>query len=151
MGLNEEFNVVRTQILSSSPLPTLNTAYHLVSQDEQQRQIDNARNTNSESSAFQAAGQYNPHQYGKTGPQLKAKQDNRNKTVKNEDRWCTHCQKSGHVIDGCFEIIGYPKWWNTKTTNLKNQTEKKGRKLRLLLLQKILVTKQSQRKSTLTL
>lgn len=31
MGLNEEFNAVRTQILSSSPLPTLNAAYHLVS------------------------------------------------------------------------------------------------------------------------
>lgn len=36
MGLIEEFIVVRTQILSSSLLPTLNDAYHLVNQDEHQ-------------------------------------------------------------------------------------------------------------------
>lgn len=39
MGLNEEFNVVKTQFLSSSSVPTLGTVYHLVSQDEQQRII----------------------------------------------------------------------------------------------------------------
>lgn len=34
MGLNEEYNMIKTQILSSDPLPTLGVAYHLVSQDE---------------------------------------------------------------------------------------------------------------------
>ena len=24
---------------------------------------------------------------------------------------CTHCKKSGHLAKTCFEIIGYPDWW----------------------------------------
>ncbi|XP_023747472.1 uncharacterized protein LOC111895627 [Lactuca sativa] len=39
MGLNEEFGALRTRILSTDPLPTLNNAYHLLSQDEQQKKI----------------------------------------------------------------------------------------------------------------
>nr|KAJ0222898.1 hypothetical protein LSAT_V11C200060820 [Lactuca sativa] len=92
VGLDEEFNAVKTQILSSSPLPTLTAGYHLVSQDEQQRQIRVALH------------------------------DNRNKSIKSEDKWCTHCKKTGHMVDGCFELIGYLEWWNTKNTNMKNQT-----------------------------
>lgn len=37
MGLNDEYNAVKTQILSSKPLLGLGIAYHLVSQDEQQK------------------------------------------------------------------------------------------------------------------
>lgn len=35
MGLNEEFNTIRTQILSTKPTPSLSIAYHLVAEDEQ--------------------------------------------------------------------------------------------------------------------
>ncbi|XP_019198424.1 PREDICTED: uncharacterized protein LOC109192306 [Ipomoea nil] len=34
MGLDEEFNVVKSQILSSKPTPSLSRAYHMVSEDE---------------------------------------------------------------------------------------------------------------------
>ncbi|XP_071699908.1 uncharacterized protein [Rutidosis leptorrhynchoides] len=39
-----------------------------------------------------------------------------------EEKICTKCQKIGHTIDGCFEIIGYPEWWAKKYTNSKMQT-----------------------------
>lgn len=26
-------------------------------------------------------------------------------------RTCTHCNKSGHDIASCFQLIGYPEWW----------------------------------------
>ncbi|XP_071699403.1 uncharacterized protein [Rutidosis leptorrhynchoides] len=57
MGLNEEYNTVRTQILSSNPIPTVGAAFHLVNQDEQQRIIGNSCSNSSEVSAFQTMGQ----------------------------------------------------------------------------------------------
>ncbi|XP_071695530.1 uncharacterized protein [Rutidosis leptorrhynchoides] len=56
MGLNEEYSNIRSQILSTSPLPSLATAFHMVNQDEQQKKIGTNRVTNIESSAFQAYG-----------------------------------------------------------------------------------------------
>ena len=44
-GLNDDFNTFKTQILSIDLLPTLGAAYHLVSQDEQERLIGTARHT----------------------------------------------------------------------------------------------------------
>lgn len=39
MSLNEEFQTVRTQILSIKPMLTLRAFYHLVDEDEEQRSI----------------------------------------------------------------------------------------------------------------
>ncbi|KAL5834327.1 hypothetical protein ACOSQ4_013824 [Xanthoceras sorbifolium] len=25
---------------------------------------------------------------------------------------CTNCKKAGHIKDNCFELVGYPDWWN---------------------------------------
>lgn len=47
-----------------------------------------------------------------------------------DDRWCSHCQKSGHAIDGCFELISYPDWWSTNT-NTSKQHPNKSKELNL--------------------
>nr|GMD37430.1 Integrase, catalytic core [Ipomoea batatas] len=44
MGLDEEFNTVKSQILSTRPIPSLGVAYHMVSEDEQQRLISSRLN-----------------------------------------------------------------------------------------------------------
>ncbi|XP_071742397.1 uncharacterized protein [Rutidosis leptorrhynchoides] len=56
MGLNEEFNVVRTQILSSDPIPSVGASFHIVSQDEHQRSFGNSRMHNTDAAAFQVSG-----------------------------------------------------------------------------------------------
>ncbi|XP_023744499.1 uncharacterized protein LOC111892680 [Lactuca sativa] len=38
-GLDDTFGTVKTQILSTKPMPSLGTTYHLVAEDEQQRNI----------------------------------------------------------------------------------------------------------------
>lgn len=55
MGVNDEYSAVKTQILSFDPLPCLGIAYHLVSQDEQQRIVGMARYLGVEASAFQTS------------------------------------------------------------------------------------------------
>ncbi|KAH6781144.1 hypothetical protein C2S52_012381 [Perilla frutescens var. hirtella] len=39
MGLYDVFNTIKTQILSTKPMPSLRVAYHLVAKDEQQQLI----------------------------------------------------------------------------------------------------------------
>ena len=26
-------------------------------------------------------------------------------------KWCDHCKKTGHAVDECFKLIGYPEWF----------------------------------------
>ena len=28
--------------------------------------------------------------------------------------YCTHCKRSGHEADFCFQLIGYPEWWGDR-------------------------------------
>ncbi|XP_076889651.1 uncharacterized protein LOC143540461 [Bidens hawaiensis] len=52
MGLDSEFNVIKTQILAMTPAPSLNSAYHLVYQDEQQRAITAEKKPTTDVAAF---------------------------------------------------------------------------------------------------
>ncbi|KAI3499150.1 hypothetical protein L1887_34943 [Cichorium endivia] len=54
MGLDGEFSIVRTQILSMKPTPSLGNVYHLVAEDEQQRSITTTKRPTTEAAAFQA-------------------------------------------------------------------------------------------------
>jgi Na+-translocating ferredoxin:NAD+ oxidoreductase RnfG subunit len=54
MGLDDDYTVLRTQILATKPTPGLGTAYHMVSEDERQRSISVEKKLSHESAAFQA-------------------------------------------------------------------------------------------------
>ncbi|OMO64840.1 Integrase, catalytic core [Corchorus capsularis] len=106
MGLDDEFGIVKTQILSTKPTPGLGHAYHLVAEDEQQKQISANRKPIAEAAAFQMQG-------GQDG-------GNRGFGKKDKPR-CEHCQKVGHTKEQCYEIIGYPT-----RKNLRDKKEKGG-------------------------
>lgn len=52
MGLYDAFNTVKTQILSTRPLPSLGATYHSVAEDEQQRLISSSRRQSVDGAAF---------------------------------------------------------------------------------------------------
>jgi hypothetical protein len=27
---------------------------------------------------------------------------------------CSHCNRDGHDIDSCFQLVGYPDWWGDR-------------------------------------
>lgn len=95
------FRTIKTQIPSTKPMPSLGTTYHLVAEDEQQRNIITARKVNVDAAAYQINAQLNTE-----------KSQNEKKT--RERLKCKHSGKTGHTIDGCFEKIGYPEWWETR-------------------------------------
>ena len=37
---------------------------------------------------------------------------------------CTHCNKTGHIKSRCFEIVGYPKWWDHNREQRKKDFKK---------------------------
>ncbi|XP_024969741.1 uncharacterized protein LOC112509104 [Cynara cardunculus var. scolymus] len=52
LGLDNEFSVIKTQILATKPIPTLGVAYHMVAEDERHRIISNENRVTPEAAAF---------------------------------------------------------------------------------------------------
>ncbi|GKB63927.1 hypothetical protein Tco_0920113 [Tanacetum coccineum] len=48
------------------------------------------------------------------GPPGLNKERSRAKSVEEENKHCTECNKDGHTREGCFKFIGYPEWWPGK-------------------------------------
>ncbi|CAJ2632240.1 unnamed protein product [Trifolium pratense] len=97
MGLDDStYGAVRTNILSTEPLPTLNKAYALVIQAERVRTITRTKEEKGEQVAFAV-------RVGKGRVESKDK-----------DEECSNCSKTGHAADSCFELIGYPEWWGDR-------------------------------------
>ncbi|XP_035830083.1 uncharacterized protein LOC118479587 [Helianthus annuus] len=94
MGLDSVYQSVRTNLLIKDPLPTVKEAFSIVSREEFHR--------NSNTNSFV---------------------DNRKKPNKslNQNLKCSHCNKIGHNVDKCFEIIGYPTWMKNKFGQGKKQ------------------------------
>ncbi|KAK1416343.1 hypothetical protein QVD17_32133 [Tagetes erecta] len=107
MGLDDQFGVIRTQILAMTPTPNLSTSYHLVAEDEQQRAITTTKRPTQEATAFQAS--YQGRREGSRNKQHDKGWQKNSSSDKNEH--CTFCDRDGHNRDGCFKRIGYPEWW----------------------------------------
>ncbi|KAK9061389.1 hypothetical protein SSX86_018570 [Deinandra increscens subsp. villosa] len=108
MGLDNDFNVIKTQILATKPTPSLGEAYHMVAEDERQRAISNESRAAPEPAAFKAfqRRENNSNQWKEKGPK-------QGKDGKESDH-CTFCGRDGHKREGCFKLVGYPDWWPGK-------------------------------------
>ncbi|CAN0825128.1 Retrovirus-related Pol polyprotein from transposon TNT 1-94 [Linum grandiflorum] len=102
MGLNEAFGGIKTHILSVQPTPTVAQAFHLVLEDEQQRHISaSSRSNTAEAAAFQTQRRDASSEWQVTNP--------------NRPR-CHVCRRTGHTREECFDVIGYPEGWFTKSS-----------------------------------
>ncbi|KAJ0912392.1 putative RNA-directed DNA polymerase [Helianthus annuus] len=101
MGLDSGYQSVRTNLLIREPLPSVKEAFSIVSREESHR------GSNVMASKEQTVGFFS---------KVNTVVDNKRKFVKgsNQSLKCTHCNKSGHSIDRCFELIGYPPWMKSK-------------------------------------
>jgi len=96
MGLGSVYQHVRTHLLIKEVLPTVKEAFAIVSREESHRNSGN-NSKKGQSLAF----------VSKTNKNFEFKKGNK---VSNQNLKCTHCNKIGHSVDKCFEIIGYPSW-----------------------------------------
>ncbi|XP_019083824.1 PREDICTED: uncharacterized protein LOC109125837 [Camelina sativa] len=108
MGLNASYESTRRHILMLKPIPSIEEVFNMVTSDERQTHITPKPN----SMIFQASASTStevPISY--TGSY-----DNMAFAVQNQSHYrprgprpvCTHCGQTGHVIQKCFKLHGYP-------------------------------------------
>ena len=100
MGLDDStYGTVRSNILSTEPLPTLNRAYAMIIQEERACSITRGKEQQVEAMAFAV----------QTATSLKGRTESKDKTV-----LCSNCKRTGHDAESCFQLIGYPEWWGDR-------------------------------------
>ena len=106
MGLNEAYGSIRGQILMLDPLPPIAKVFNLLVQEERQRIISSSSLPQSmESMAFNISS--SPSQPLTAVSYYRPKQQ-RDRPI------CSHCGISGHTMDRCFKLHGFPPGYKPK-------------------------------------
>ncbi|KAJ9561968.1 hypothetical protein OSB04_007128 [Centaurea solstitialis] len=97
-GLDPEFNQARGEILRKDPPLDLESCYAYIRKDQNQRHTMEEPKPESDGMVHVAT---------RNRP-TKGKHSNSKGTTFT----CTHCGEEGHSKQRCYEIIGYPDWWD---------------------------------------
>ncbi|XP_071735299.1 uncharacterized protein [Rutidosis leptorrhynchoides] len=118
MGLDDSYQPVRTNLLTQDPLPSVKYAFAVISREESHRSSSSfTANKIQTSSAFNVKTQTQSHNIGIISNNVSKFNNNRGP---NPNLKCTKCNKLGHTIDRCFEIIGYPPSFNRRVSKNNN-------------------------------
>ncbi|KAH0715709.1 hypothetical protein KY284_008614 [Solanum tuberosum] len=117
MGLNEIYTVIRGSILMMNPLPTMAQAFSLLVQDEHQREIRPSNHFNVEATALHA-GNVRPSSSYKTN--YAPNGSHGHSQLQYKDKFCTYCNRTGHLIEKCYQLHGYPTSSNSPRPNQRN-------------------------------
>ncbi|XP_068653880.1 uncharacterized protein [Aristolochia californica] len=101
-GFDSEFDQVRGEILRRDPKVDLESTYAYVRREYQQIQTMGSYRPISKNSAMLV----NQNRQGSSSSR------NTQSSGKGNNRVCTHCREKGHSQQQCYEIIGYPEWWD---------------------------------------
>lgn len=96
MGLNESFSQIRRNLLMQEPLPTVQTAFSIISREESHKGSVSDNSSKSQPSVFASKG-----------PDFK-------KRARNPNLICKHCNLKDHTIDRFYKLIGFPKDFKTR-------------------------------------
>ncbi|CAH9057894.1 unnamed protein product [Cuscuta epithymum] len=108
IGIDDDiFGTVRSNLLSQTPLPTLERAHQAFLQEENSRAIARAK------------------QPAMIDVQAFAVTKGRQERVDKTKLMCTHCKQKGHEVGACFKLHGYPDWWEERNRT-KNSTAGRG-------------------------
>ena len=128
MKLTDDFKQVRSNVLMLQPLPPLNQVYRMCLQEENQKAVTKAATaTQLEAMAFAVdKRRFTDHnKYGRNTYSTNTYNTNAaaNKMIgakRNSIWFCDHCKISGHSIERCYKLHGYPNTWNRdkKSANL---------------------------------
>lgn len=122
VGLNDVYKGVRGNILMTKPLPNVSEAYYMLLQEEHQREMTSKVHIMPHSAAMNSS--FNAHQEsmglasnnvncsrGKNGNNSLSNNNlaaNSNITTRRQQSFCDHCKISGHTVQRCYKLHGYP-------------------------------------------
>nr|GEY03384.1 hypothetical protein [Tanacetum cinerariifolium] len=115
MGLNDVFQPIRRSLLSRETLTDVKNAFAIISREESHKGL-----------ASSSSGSVKKPQVSSFVAKSNSWTNNGNKRIDNNKRFrnsannrgpnlnlnCTNCRKVGHIVDRCFDIIGYPFGYN---------------------------------------
>ena len=115
MGLDDVgYGTVRSNILAMDPLPSLNRVYSTMVQEERMKMITRTKEEREAVSVMGLSVQIGYKKKGRT---------------ESKQLLCSHCGRLGHDVKGCFQLVGYPEWWNDRPRNEgtnNKSTQKQG-------------------------
>ena len=100
-GLNDNFGVVKTQVLLLDPLPSLNKVYSLVVQEESNNSLPSSVSVSDDSTIQLNASEVEKSQWRGKGSFFNSQKPT---------RYCTFCHKTNHTIDFCYQTHGHPSF-----------------------------------------
>ncbi|KAI5319406.1 hypothetical protein L3X38_039114 [Prunus dulcis] len=110
-GLDPQFDQVPGEILRKEPKLDLDQIFAYVRREAQQRLTI----TSTPDTAVLAT------QCPQGPPTSTTGASQTQVTSSHPERKCTHCGGSKHTRDGCYELIGYPDWWDHSKAPRKNR------------------------------
>lgn len=114
MGLNDNFSQSRSQILLTVPSPSLNQAYNMIMQDENQR-VQSSLNSNG----------VLPLQKMDVSDPTSLVSSHTNRLNQTSGLYCDHYHLLNHTRANCYRLIGYPP--NFMFTRKKGVDDKNGK------------------------
>ena len=124
-GLEGDFEQVHGKILRKDPILELEECYALVCHEDVRRGVMYGQLENSEALAMVTRNRSNK----KWSPQQQQDQKRtvHPKTANGGDKSsykCTHCDQTGETKSRCYELVGYPEWWDHSRDSWKKNSKK---------------------------
>nr|GEW07405.1 hypothetical protein [Tanacetum cinerariifolium] len=123
MGLDESYLAIKSN-LTKEALPSVKTAFSVISGEESHRNVTSVGTTKPAATAFVAKTFDNKkkfnNNYKGSGSNSNSNSNNNNKGP-NPNLKCTNCNKTGHTVDRCFELIGYPAGYVKRNSNFNSR------------------------------
>ncbi|GAU33267.1 hypothetical protein TSUD_279410 [Trifolium subterraneum] len=119
-GLNEQYTAVRAQIMLMDPLSDITKVYSLLVQQERHAvlKIDESKllftPANNSQSKNGPSPSYNPQGRGSSSSRGRGQRGGRSTAGRgrgNNNKVCTYCGMTNHVVDDCFKKYGFPPHW----------------------------------------
>ncbi|XP_024040431.1 uncharacterized protein LOC112098401 isoform X1 [Citrus clementina] len=134
-GLDAEFEQLRGEILRKDPTLDFEETYAYVRRDAMRRTTVNGELDHHESSALIARrnkqGRNNQQLNSSSSKQIidqhqSSETQNRSYEIGTSklECMCTHCGGTGHTKSRCYELIGYPEWWDPTKAPKRNSKTK---------------------------
>ncbi|KAI3830073.1 hypothetical protein L1987_04206 [Smallanthus sonchifolius] len=116
MGLDDIYQPIRSNLLTQEPLPNVKTAFSIISREESHRGSNSS--IKNQNVAFFTKNQ----SFDSQNVAFFTKNQSFDKQKKfvrgpNPNLKCSHCNKLGHTIDKCFELVGFPQNYKKTTSN----------------------------------
>lgn len=120
LGLNDGYDHARSQILMIDPLPTVDKAYSMIVQVEDEKAVHESM-TEKRGQMVMYMHKQRGYNGGYSGSQPRGYQGERRLSKEEKKKLrCNHCKESGHEMHECFKLHGYPEWYKRYKENRGN-------------------------------